>query len=170
MNSASELADISARRGVPHSGSLAHSGILDAQGSFGAANSTLAILPLKAKHAPNIVEWLRARQRLGQLAGLGPGWNGDNALPPDAHTISFAATELARLERLGVPAPALNPSSDGALYAEWHMRGLDIEVIFEAPYRIVVLVEDARGVLPAFEGEGSDIDMAFQALQALCQR
>lgn len=134
------------------------------------ASATLSILPLEAKRGPDLVDWIKARQRLGQIAKLQRGWNGTKGVPPDAHTVFFAAQQLAGLEGLGVPAPTINPSADGAVYAEWHMVGLDIEVIFEAPYRVIVLIEDARHVVPSFEGEAVDLKIALEALRELCTR
>jgi hypothetical protein len=113
---------------------------------------------------------MNARQRLGQIATLQPGWNSTRGKGLDLHTLSFAATELAVLERLGVPAPTINPSPDGALYAEWHANGIDIEIIFEAPYRIGLLIEDARHLVPSYTGEGTDLAPALEALKALSAR
>jgi hypothetical protein len=134
------------------------------------ASATLSILPLEARRGPDLVDWIKARQRLGQIAKLQPGWNGTKGMPPDAHTVFFAAQQLAGLEGLGIPAPTINPSADGAIYAEWHMMGLDIEIIFEAPYRMIVLIEDARHEVPPFEGEDTDLKIALDALRVLCTR
>jgi hypothetical protein len=104
------------------------------------------------------------------MATLPPRWNGSAGVPPDLQTIAFAGQQLAGLQQQGVPAPTINPSPDGAIYAEWHTRGLDIELIFEAPYRIVVLAEDARGEVLAIEDEGTDVSTAYPALKVLCTR
>ncbi|MSP03397.1 MAG: hypothetical protein EXR07_20505 [Acetobacteraceae bacterium] len=74
------------------------------------------------------------------------------------------------LERDGAPAPIINPSPDGAIYAEWHMKDLDIEMIFEAPDRIVVLAEDARNEIPPIEAEGLNMSIAAGALYLLRTR
>jgi hypothetical protein len=134
------------------------------------AGATLSILPLEARRGRDLVDWMKARQRLGQIARLQRGWDRTNGVPPDSHTIFFAAQELAVLEKLGVPAPTINPSADGAVYADWHMMGLDIEIIFEAPYKVTVLIEDARQVVPSFAGEDVDLKIALEALRALCAR
>jgi hypothetical protein len=133
-------------------------------------SATLSILPLEARRAPNLVDWIKARQRLGQIAKLQHGWNGTKGAPPDAHTIFFAAQQLAGFEALGIPAPTINPSADGAIYAEWHMLGLDIEIIFDAPYKVIALIEDARRIVPSFEGEDTDLKIALEALSVLCTR
>jgi hypothetical protein len=140
--------------------------------AFGTEQSTatLSILPLPAIRAPDAREWMKVRQRLGQIAGLQPGWNGTRGIAPDLQTVVFAGKELTGLQRLGMTAPTVNPSPDGAVYAEWHAKGLDIEIVFEAPYRLVVLIEDARGEVPPFEGESSDPSVALDALKVLGSR
>ena len=134
------------------------------------ASSTLDILPLDAKRPLNSVGWYRARQRLGQFINLAPGWNGTNGIAPNRHTVVFAATGLAALEKAGAPAPIVNPSADGAVYAEWHSTGIDLEIVFEAPYRVITLIEDSWGIVPSFEGEDYDLEKSLQALKALCSR
>jgi hypothetical protein len=139
-------------------------------GMTSSASATLDILPLGAKRSPNPIGWYRARQRLGQFMGLMPGWNGANGVAPNRHTVVFAATELAGLEKAGIPAPTVNPSADGAVYAEWHMSGIDLEMIFEAPYKVIALIEDSRGIVPSFDGEDPDLKVSLKALQVLWAR
>jgi hypothetical protein len=136
----------------------------------GESTATLHILPLHAGRGPAVHEWTLVRQRLGQLATLPARWNGGAGVPPDLQTIAFAGQQLAGLQQQGLPAPTINPSPDGAIYAEWHTKGLDIELIFEAPYRVFVLAEDAWNEMPAVEGEGSDVTIANGALKVLCTR
>lgn len=164
MNQIAEIVDISALARATTPGRFRGTDFSDQ------ASSTLRILPMRPRHQPDLTNWLRARQRLGQIAGLRADWDTMDGIPPDPHTVSFAAKELASLESLGVPAPTINPSADGAVYAEWHMRGLDIEIIFEAPYQIVILVEDAQGVLPPLEDEANDLRGVLGALQTLSSR
>jgi hypothetical protein len=137
---------------------------------YGSASATLDILPINTKRHPYVGDWINACQRLGQIASLQPGWNGTRGISPDRHTLSFAATELAALERLGIPAPTINPSPDGALYLEWHANDIDLEIIFEAPYRIVLLFEDARHLVPPYAGECVDLTPGLEALKALSAR
>lgn len=125
---------------------------------------------LQPRQASNQVGWHRARQRLGQIARLPPGWNGANGAAPDHHTVDFAASQLTGLENAGAPAPTINPSPDGAIYAEWHMLGLDLELVFEAPGKIVALIEDQRGGIPAFDGDDPDLKHTLDALKVLCKR
>lgn len=145
-------------------------GSLAAAVGYGSVSATLDILPLNTRRDPYVLDWINAQQRLGQIASLQPGWNGTRGMPPDLHTLSFAATELASLKPLGIPAPTINPSPDGALCAEWHDKGVDLEIIFEAPYRIIVLIEDARHLVSTYSGEGTDLSPALEALKALSAR
>ncbi len=164
MNQLSEVARISTR--VDTIRPAFRIGPTELEGS----TATLHVLPLHARRDPGIIEWSRMRQRLGQIARLPDSWNGGMGVGPALQTISFADRTLAEVQQMGVPAPTINPSPDGALYAEWHMKGIDIELIFEAPYRITILIEDARKHLAPIEGEGSDLKMAIPAFQALCDR
>jgi hypothetical protein len=134
------------------------------------STATLNILPLPVRRPPTFTEWMKVRQRLGQIVQLNPGWNGGRGVPPDLQTVVFAGEELASFERLGLPAPAIHPSPDGAVYAEWHSKGLDIEIAFEAPYMVIVLAQDARGEMQPIEAESSDATIALDALKALASR
>jgi hypothetical protein len=49
-------------------------------------------------------------------------------------------------------------------------KGLDIEIVFEGPYKLAVLVEDARHEVASFEGESTDAGVALEALKALISR
>jgi hypothetical protein len=140
-------------------------------GSVGGTAGTLALLPQTAR--PGIAQqasWEAARQRLGMFAHLRQGWDARNAAPPSLHTIQFAAQELARLSREAIEAPTINPGADGSIYAHWHRAGLDIEVIFDGPYEVVLLVDDARGEVPTFSEEDPNLARTSEALRALARR
>jgi hypothetical protein len=164
MSATSQIADFSTWQRTSSTGRSV------AIGADQPSNATLEILPLEAKHRSDRTSWLKARQILGQLVRLPNGWNGGRGERPDSQTIAFAAIGLAQLENSGVPAPTINPSPDGAIYAEWHSSGLDVEVIFEAPYKVIALIEDARGDLENFDGEDNDLTHASEALRILRSR
>lgn len=134
-----------------------------------AETATLHILPLRRRPL-DVTEWIRARQKLGQIAVLPAGWDSMGGQAPDSQTIFFAAEMLAPLENQGLPAPAIHPSADGAVYAEWHANGLDIEVVFEAPYEVTIIVEDARHEIPTRTLEARDMAPALEALRSLISR
>lgn len=140
-------------------------------GSVGGTAGTLALLPQTAQ--PSIAQqasWEAARQRLGMFAQLHQGWDARNAAPPSRDTIQFAAQELAKLSLEVIEAPTINAGADGSIYAHWHRAGLDIEVIFDGPYEVVLLVDDARGEVPTFSEEDPDLARASEALRALARR
>jgi hypothetical protein len=138
---------------------------------MGETVATLHILPLHPrKREFDRHEWALVWERLEQIARLPIGWNGTAGVAPDLQTILFAGQQLANLQPRNIPAPIINPSPDGAIYAEWHAKGLDIELIFEAPYRVLVLAEDARREIEPFEVEGPDVGIAYGALKVLSAR
>ncbi len=129
-----------------------------------------ADLPTFERAPLDEVAWLHVWQRLGTLSQLLAGWNGGSAPALDTHTMQFAARELAGLARAGFAAPVINPSADGAIYAHWHARGLDIEIVFEAPCHVLVSIEDARGEIPVFEGEDTQLQKTMEALELFANR
>ncbi len=129
--------------------------------------TTLAIRPLVEAPRANGPTWIEARQRLGQIAGLRPGWNGQSGAAPDPHTLAFAAKELVTLQKQGLPAPVVNPSPDGSIYAEWHAGEIDIELVFEGPYDVILLAHDERGEMPDFEDSDPDLSMTTAFLHKL---
>ena len=104
------------------------------------------------------------------FASLTKGWNGGNAEPPSPHTIQFASVELAGLSRRVPIAPIINPSADGAIYAHWHRAGIDVELVFEAPYQAIVLIDDARGEIGQFDGDDPGLARTADALRLMVER
>jgi hypothetical protein len=133
-------------------------------------SATLTALPFHNRRPLDQGAWLATRQRLGTFASLPIGWNGGRALPPNQHTVRFVAEELAAIQRSGLPAPAVNPSADGAVFAHWHSSGIDVEVIFEKPYQVTSLIEDARGELEEYEGEDANLSHTTAALLVMASR
>lgn len=132
--------------------------------------ATLDIRPRNGARPTDRSGWLQARQRLGMFAVLSKGWNGGDADPPPPHTVAFAGQQLAALCAQGAPPPIINPSPDGAIYAHWHQAGIDLEVIFEGPYQVVILLDDACGRIDSFEGEDRNLTRASAALAELARR
>jgi hypothetical protein len=50
------------------------------------------------------------------------------------------------------------------------MNGVDLEVIFEAPFKIIALIDDARNVVPPFEGEDPGLSRTLETLRVLRAR
>lgn len=139
-------------------------------GSMSATAGALDIISRGRGRSIEHAHWEGARQRLGMFAHLRQGWDGANSVAPSSHAIQFAAQELAELCAKGIEAPIINPSADGAIYAHWHRAGLDIELIFEGPYEVILLVDDVRGEVPSFADEDPELKRAHEALHALAKR
>jgi hypothetical protein len=116
----------------------------------------------------NPVSWDHARQRMGMFASLPDSWDLGSAVAPSQHTLSFAAECLAVLSASGYPAPTVNPSPDGAIYAHWHRNGLEIELIFQGPYDVTALIDDDRGIVTPYDGDDSKLEMVSGALATVC--
>ena len=142
----------------------------DPMEAFSHGTATLHAFPRLGRTESPLDGWRVAYERLQQIANLPDGWDGENGAAPEGHTVIFVAQEIASLQADGLPAPTLNPSADGAIYAEWHMHGFDIEVIFDAPYEITALIEDAREEISRFEDRDPMMEEARKALLALAGR
>jgi hypothetical protein len=69
---------------------------------------------------------------LTRLARLEPGWD-----TYDAQPIAPAAISAARRFLDGLDHPSVVPTSDGGVQVEWHVNGVDVEVLFDAGGRQV---------------------------------
>lgn len=130
---------------------------------------TLPLRPLASASAQAAPPWAEVWQRLGMFSHLGRGWNGAAAVPLDGQTLRFAAQELAGLSSQHLPAPVVNPSPDGTLYAEWHLKGLDLEVVFERPYAVTILASDTQGEFD-IEDEQDSLSEAARMLRRVMDR
>ena len=142
----------------------------DPMEAFSHGTATLHAFPRLGRTESPLDGWRVVYERLQQIANLPDGWDGEKGAAPERHTVAFVAQEIASLQAAGLPAPTLNPSANGAIYAEWHMHGFDIEVIFDGPYEITTLIEDARGAIPPFEDSDPMMMEARKALLALASR
>lgn len=114
-------------------------------------------------------EWQDTWTKLGRLSSLPPGWNGYQGKPAGSHTIAYASQILSGLAEQAVPGPEIFPSPDGAIYAEWHEKGIDAQLIIEAPYQFTTVVEDARGEFH-YEDDEPDIDYLVDSLRGMARR
>lgn len=132
--------------------------------------STLTMMPRRAERRLDQYAWEVARQRLGMFATMQHGWNLGIACAPSSHTVQFAAKILGGLAARGMPAPIVNPSADGAIYAHWHRSGIDIELIFEGPYDIVAIIDDSHGEIESFDGDDVSLLRTSEALAEQIKR
>ncbi len=70
-------------------------------------------------HTPDRADALRV---LGDLARLGPDWDGYGAEPISSRCIANASALLAAL-RPGIPSPELTPNPNGTLTLDWEVDG-----------------------------------------------
>ena len=80
--------------------------------------------------------------RLGKLQ---PDWDSYGAAPVSASAVDLMITLLAGVMNPNSPAPTLVPSAQGHLQAEWHTKGIDLEVEAVDPTHIVVDYEGPGG-------------------------
>jgi hypothetical protein len=108
--------------------------------------------------------------RLVELMRLPDNWDSYGAKPIDATTVRYFLEALIGLMRTNTPAPDVVPSPEGHLQAEWHLRGIDLEVEMISASRISVAFRDSRG-LPAWSDElRTDLSKLTQAIKELSQR
>lgn len=116
--------------------------------------------------------WLRdAERKLAELASLPPNWDsyGGRPLSPE---MRFAAGRLiAQIAELGLPKPAIVPTSDGSIQLEWHERDIDLELRLRSQIVYELYFADASGVQPPVEEElRYDLRPLHAALEILRSR
>lgn len=98
--------------------------------------------------------WLRdANHKLAEIAMLPLNWDsyGGRPLAPAMHLA--AARLIAQIAELGLPMPAIVPTSDGSVQLEWHERGIDLELRLRSQSVYELHFEDAFGAEPPVERE-----------------
>ena len=95
----------------------------------------------------------------------------DEAAPHNVQTWLFAAQELVSLfTNLDLPLPLILPLQNGGIGAEWHEQGLNIELRFRSPYKVYVVIEDARNLVSTLHDYDSNLVQARAALRELAAR
>jgi hypothetical protein len=93
---------------------------------------------------------------------------------PDPDT--WTAAHLALTAFLAGPfaealdVPLISPMRRGGLSAEWHERGMNIELRFRGPRDVYAVIEDARGAIEDFRGRDPDLARAADAIAELAVR
>lgn len=93
---------------------------------------------------------------------------------PDADT--WNAANLALTAFLAGPLaealdmPLISPMRRGGLSAEWHERGMNIELRFRGPHDVYAVIEDARGEIADFRGRDPHLMRAAGAIAELAVR
>ena len=80
-------------------------------------------------------DWFEhALEQFRAIVGLPPGWDSNNADPPDPKLVQVAAVLLYRLAKSRrVAQPHINPTRRGGIQFEWEAgsRSLELEVVSE---------------------------------------
>ena len=95
----------------------------------------------------------------------------DEAAPINEQTCFYAVEVLAPLIiAMELPVPLILPLQNGAIGAEWHDHGLNIELRFRNPYDIYAVLEDARDAIQPFYGRDPFLVETLAALRELSTR
>jgi hypothetical protein len=108
------------------------------------------------------------------LAEAGCMVEDDEIEAPDADTWNAANLALSAFlagplaEALDVPL--ILPMRRGGLSAEWHERGLNIELRFRGPTDVYAVIEDVRGEVEDYRGRDPHLARAAAAIAHLAAR
>jgi hypothetical protein len=95
----------------------------------------------------------------------------DEAAPFNLQTWTYAAQQLNSLVHgFDLPMPLLLPLQNGGLGAEWHEKGLNIELRFRSPFQVYAVLEDAKGKIGTFQDYDPNLERSRAALQELGMR
>ena len=78
------------------------------------------------------------------LLRLPAGWNSYAARPIDPRAAGAALELLAATMQPNTPIPSVLPMPRGDIQLEWHLRGLDVEVVIPAEGPARLWYEDVR--------------------------
>jgi hypothetical protein len=88
--------------------------------------------------------------KLAKLTLLQRGWDGYDAAPPSVLVTAFAMSVLNSVMKPATPAPSIVPTHGGGVQLEWHVGGLDVELMIYRPFEAELSVEFSDGQ-PAVE-------------------
>jgi len=99
-------------------------------------------------------DWLiQALNRLGSVAALPSGWDGEGGPPPNPQIVESAAWLLHYLQRDDVPLPFICPIAGGGLQIEWSSAGRQVELELVDRQTIAFLrVENPQAARPFEHG------------------
>ncbi len=88
--------------------------------------------------------WVEASlTALGGLLALPPNWDSYGAKPVDPSCVWDAFRLLRGVLQDDSPAPAIVPTKRGGIQAEWHLRGVDLEIEVLSPGKYRISAEDS---------------------------
>jgi hypothetical protein len=95
----------------------------------------------------------------------------DDADPIDQEILGDAVRSLLPLiSSPGLPTPLVLPLQNGGIGAEWHERSMNIELRFRRLLDVYAVIEDARGLVPAYHGRDPTLQHTASALQEFARR
>jgi hypothetical protein len=90
----------------------------------------------------------RVDQRLAELSKLRRGWDGYGADPISSTALNFAGAVLESVMTAYSPAPSIVPTHGGGLQLEWHIGGIDVELMIYRPFEAELNVSFSDGRAP----------------------
>lgn len=108
--------------------------------------------------------------RLYELMSLSDNWDSYGARRIDTKAVNQFLTTLAMIMKDNTPPPSVVPSPTGHLQAEWHERGIDLEVEVISPSLISVSFSDSRGRAHWAEDLQADLTKLSTAIHVLSLR
>lgn len=107
--------------------------------------------------------WLRAlEKRVNVLLSLPSDWDGEGADRISYECVMAAFSFVLANVTHETPAPQFVPTSQGGVQVEWHLRGIDFELLFDPSSSALYYYVDPSGV--ALEGEVGDDPSLVRAL------
>lgn len=81
-------------------------------------------------------------ERFGSLLALPSGWDSYGAKKIDLVCVAFAIITAFEIMLDNTPAPSIVPANHGGVQLEWHTGGIDLELEFLSPNKILAYFED----------------------------
>ncbi len=80
------------------------------------------------KSRPRVIQ--NVVEKLNRALALPRNWDSYGGKGASPTATLFALSWFDDVYQTGLPAPSVVPGSDGSIQLEWHMRGVDFEVLF----------------------------------------
>lgn len=89
----------------------------------------------------------------------------------DLYVLQYAVQSLSPfIVALSLAPPIMLPLRNGGIGAEWHDHGMNIELRFRRLFDVYAVVEDIRGIVPAYHGRDPLLRHADAALREFHRR
>ena len=115
--------------------------------------------PLPGWHGPT-------KERMARLLQLPENWDACGARRIEPATVDASMMLLTRVMGDSTPTPSVVPTR-GGIQLEWHTRGIDLEVEFLSPERVLGIFEDLRNRTSWEEDLSNDLKPLVGAIVSL---